>query len=169
MGVIFGELDVLDNLDALDVLDYIEGDLFARFASLDARSEAHDFVERHLGDRAIFEKSIPTAGILKDGVSDHGTIVDPGVPWTIGILQELFGRTPVVLYGDERRTFVSIEVEPMIRVVDVGWATNAIDHILGDVGLGLRTEGIDASYIVHVTCIVSDAVAIDLIAAHAIQ
>ena len=57
----------------------------------------------------------------------------------------------------------------MVRVVDVGGVADAVDDILCDVGLGLCAEGVDACHVVHVTCIAGDAVAIDLVTAHAVD
>ena len=144
--------------------------LLARLAGLEEGSDALDVVEGHRGDRVCaLPKPMSAASVVEDGVGDVGTIVLPGVARTIGVLQKLFGRAPVVLHGDERRTFVGVEIEPMVRVVDVGGVADAVDDILGDVGLGLCAEGVDACHVVHVARIAGDAVAIDLVAAHAVD
>ena len=133
-------------------------------------TDALDVVEGYRGDGVCaLPKPMSAASVVEDGVGDVGTIVLPGVARTIGVLQEFFGRAPVVLHGDERGTFVGVEIEPMVRVVDVGRMTDAVDDILGDVGLGLCTEGVDACHVVHMARIAGDAVAIDLVAAHAVD
>ena len=55
-------------------------------------------------------------------------VVFPDVARAVGVLQVFLGRCPVVAYGDAARALVSVQVEPVVGIVDVGRTADAVSR-----------------------------------------